>query len=164
MRIHPFMVLVMALLAGSYAAEASEVTIGAGSISLGKGWENAQEQDWVASRSSGEKTIGFLMVKKLGKSAKDEAEEMASITDKNKALKTLVKKGVMKTDDGREIAYVYLSLNASDRKVGIESPMAFYSWYVPQEVGCVTIKLKCNMSDSPTLSEEVESALRRLSK
>lgn len=164
MRIHVFMILVMVLLAGTHAAEASEVAIGSGSISLGKGWEDAQGQDWVATRSSGEKTIGFLMVKNLGKSATDEAEEMASITDKNKALKTLVKKGVMKTDDGREIAYVYLSLNASDRKVGIESPMGFYSWYVPQEVGCVTIKLKCNMSDAPTLAEEMENALRRLSK
>jgi hypothetical protein len=123
-------------------------------------WKKIDDKNWIYAKEVDGKLIGYLAFASLFKAASEESKEMATITEKTKRIKRVLLQDVIAVNESLQINRVFLSLNVEDRKSGISSPMAFYSWYIPSDNKSITIKLRCNIYHAEKLSMEIDNKLK----
>ncbi|MDA3873357.1 MAG: hypothetical protein PF795_05300 [Kiritimatiellae bacterium] len=146
------------------------VTIGEFSTTLPASWESVQEPDdkeVLAKRyiESGQRKvpIGELLGSRLKGAADTEAGEMELSAKQNPRVVRLLDVGKFEIQGGAVGRKVLIALSAQDPDY--ESPLIFYSIYLPQADGSsVTFKLRCGMSHFESLRKEFESIVANVKK
>lgn len=87
-----------------------------------------------------------------------EADEMATSAKKQPQFVTLLEDRTIKLDEQTQARIVCLEIKSKNEQLGIESPMVFYSIYMPTKDGLsITLKLQCAKSMLTDLKNDFEA-------
>lgn len=149
--------VIIALAATAWAQEEPRITIGADTIAYPVGWKVTAGEKVFAQKTDGDKVLGILFGSALAKSAKDESDEMATMSEEKAKTMHIVEHSTFSAFNGKKGIRVFADLRATAE--GMDGPISFYSWYIDMGDKAYTIKLKCPTRSAKELAKEVEAIL-----